>query len=70
MEHNWALDGGSSEEAFDAWNEDMIENGNVPEGFDWREHATSPASTRCRRSSAWRPTLTCEDVAEVHRTST
>ena len=38
MEHNWALDGGSSEEAFDAWNQDMIDNGNVPEGFDWREH--------------------------------
>ena len=39
MEHNLALDGGSSVEAFDAWNEDMIANGNVPEGFEWREHA-------------------------------
>lgn len=38
MEHNWALDGGSSAEAFETWNQDMIENGNVPEGFDWRDH--------------------------------
>jgi ABC-type nitrate/sulfonate/bicarbonate transport system substrate-binding protein len=38
MEHNLALDGGASVESFDQWNEDMIANGNVPEGFDWREH--------------------------------
>jgi ABC-type nitrate/sulfonate/bicarbonate transport system substrate-binding protein len=36
---NWAMDGGAPAEAFDQWNEDMIANGNVPEGFDWREHA-------------------------------
>ncbi|HEY8453012.1 MAG: hypothetical protein FWJ70_04675 [Micromonosporaceae bacterium] len=39
MEGNWSLDGGSSLEAFDQWNQDMIDNGNVPAGFDWREHA-------------------------------
>jgi ABC-type nitrate/sulfonate/bicarbonate transport system substrate-binding protein len=39
MEGNWALDGGAPAEAFDAWNQDMIDNGNVPEGFDWKEHA-------------------------------
>jgi ABC-type nitrate/sulfonate/bicarbonate transport system substrate-binding protein len=36
---NWALDGGAPADAFDQWNEDMIANGNAPEGFDWREHA-------------------------------
>ena len=36
---NWALDGGAPAEAFDQWNEDMIANENVPEDFDWREHA-------------------------------
>jgi ABC-type nitrate/sulfonate/bicarbonate transport system substrate-binding protein len=36
---NWALDGGAPAEAFDQWNEDMIANENVPEGFDWKEHA-------------------------------
>jgi len=38
METQLALEGGASEEAFDAWNEDMIANENVPEDFDWREH--------------------------------
>jgi ABC-type nitrate/sulfonate/bicarbonate transport system substrate-binding protein len=35
---NWAMDGGAPAAAFDQWNEDMIANGNVPEGFDWKEH--------------------------------
>jgi ABC-type nitrate/sulfonate/bicarbonate transport system substrate-binding protein len=39
MEGNWALDGGAPAAAFDAWNTDMINNGNVPEGLDWKEHA-------------------------------
>lgn len=38
METQLALTGGASEEAFDAWNDDMIANENVPEDFDWREH--------------------------------
>jgi ABC-type nitrate/sulfonate/bicarbonate transport system substrate-binding protein len=33
-----AVEAGSSEESFDAWNADMIENENVPADFDWREH--------------------------------
>jgi ABC-type nitrate/sulfonate/bicarbonate transport system substrate-binding protein len=33
-----ALNGGASEESFDAWNDDMIANENVPADFDWREH--------------------------------
>lgn len=33
-----ALEGSASEEAFEAWNQDMIANENVPEDFDWREH--------------------------------
>jgi hypothetical protein len=39
IEDNWAMDGGAPAEAFDQWNQDMIDNGNVPEGFDWKEHA-------------------------------
>ncbi|WP_148571358.1 ABC transporter substrate-binding protein [Nocardioides caldifontis] len=38
METQLALEGGATEEAFDEWNQDMIENGNVPEDFDWRDH--------------------------------
>ena len=36
---NWSLDGGAPADSFDQWNEDMIANENVPEGFDWKEHA-------------------------------
>lgn len=39
MEYNWSLDGGSPAAGFDQWNEDMIEVGQVPEDFDWKEHA-------------------------------
>jgi ABC-type nitrate/sulfonate/bicarbonate transport system substrate-binding protein len=35
---NWAMDGGAPAAAFEQWNEDMIANENVPEGFDWKEH--------------------------------
>ena len=38
MEYNWALTGGAPLDAFEQWNKDMIANGNVPEGFDWKEH--------------------------------
>ena len=33
-----AIEAGASEDSFESWNEDMIANENVPEGFDWREH--------------------------------
>jgi ABC-type nitrate/sulfonate/bicarbonate transport system substrate-binding protein len=36
---NWSLDGGAPAEAFDQWNQDMIDNENVPADFDWKEHA-------------------------------
>ena len=39
MSNQLALDGGSSVESFDQWNQDMIDNGNVPAGFNWKEHA-------------------------------
>jgi ABC-type nitrate/sulfonate/bicarbonate transport system substrate-binding protein len=55
MEHNWALDGGSSEEAFDTWNQDMIDNGNVPEGFDWREHADLSCLTEVQEKLGLEP---------------
>lgn len=38
MKTQLALTGGASEQSFEEWNDDMIENGNVPEDFDWREH--------------------------------
>jgi ABC-type nitrate/sulfonate/bicarbonate transport system substrate-binding protein len=38
MEKNWSLDGGAPADAFERWNQDMIANKNVPEGFNWREH--------------------------------
>lgn len=50
MKYNWALDGGAPVEAFDAWNEDMIENGNVPEGFDWTEHVDFSCLTEAQES--------------------
>jgi ABC-type nitrate/sulfonate/bicarbonate transport system substrate-binding protein len=37
--NNWSLDGGAPADAFDKWTEDMIADGIVPEGFDWRDHA-------------------------------
>jgi ABC-type nitrate/sulfonate/bicarbonate transport system substrate-binding protein len=55
MEHNWALDGGASEEAFDLWNQDMIDNGNVPEGFDWREHADFSCLTEVQEKLGLEP---------------
>lgn len=39
IEDNWAMDGGAPAGSFDEWNQDMIDNGNVSEGFDWKEHA-------------------------------
>ncbi|HWM75606.1 MAG TPA: ABC transporter substrate-binding protein [Nocardioides sp.] len=38
MGNQIALDGGSSEESFDEWNDGMIENENVPADFEWRDH--------------------------------
>lgn len=35
---NWALDGGAPAASFEEWNQDMIDNGNVPEDFDWKDH--------------------------------
>jgi ABC-type nitrate/sulfonate/bicarbonate transport system substrate-binding protein len=39
IDDNWAMDGGAPADAFDQWNQDMIDNGNVSEDFDWKEHA-------------------------------
>jgi ABC-type nitrate/sulfonate/bicarbonate transport system substrate-binding protein len=39
MQYNWALTGGASMEAFDQWNQDMIDSKNVPAGFDWKKYA-------------------------------
>jgi ABC-type nitrate/sulfonate/bicarbonate transport system substrate-binding protein len=43
-----ALTGGASAESFDVWNQDMIDNGNVPEGFDWKEHADFSCLTQAQ----------------------
>lgn len=55
MEHNWALDGGASVEAFEQWNQDMIENGNVPEGFDWKEHVDFSCLTEVQENLGLEP---------------
>jgi ABC-type nitrate/sulfonate/bicarbonate transport system substrate-binding protein len=55
MEGNWALDGGSSEESFEEWNQDMIDNGNVPEDFDWREHVDFSCLTQAQENLGLEP---------------
>ena len=49
------LDGGSTLAAFDQWNQDMIDNGNVPEGFDWREHADFTCLTQAQENLGLTP---------------
>jgi ABC-type nitrate/sulfonate/bicarbonate transport system substrate-binding protein len=48
MEQNWSLTGGAPMDSFDAWNEAMIEAGNVDEGFDWTEHADFSCLTQAQ----------------------
>ena len=50
MEYNWALTGGAPLEAFEQWNEDMIANGNVPDGFDWKEHVDFSCLTQAQET--------------------
>ena len=50
MKYNWALDGGAPEEAFEQWNQDMIDNGNVPEDFDWTEHVDFSCLTEAQEN--------------------
>ena len=37
-------------EAFEQWNQDMIDNGNVPDGFDWKEHADFSCLTEAQEN--------------------
>lgn len=55
MTGNWALDGGSSEESFEEWTQDMIDNGNVPEDFDWREHVDFGCLTQAQENLGLEP---------------
>ena len=48
MEYNWALTGGAPLDSFEQWNKDMIANGNVPEGFDWKEHVDFSCLTQAQ----------------------
>lgn len=48
MTHNWALTGGSPLAAFDQWNQDMIDNGNVPKDFDWKKFADFSCLTQAQ----------------------
>lgn len=50
MTGNWSLDGGSTLESFDQWNQDMINNKNVPAGFNWREHVDFSCLTEAQRN--------------------
>ena len=49
MEYNWALTGGAPLDAFEQWNSDMIENGNVPDGFDWKAHVDFSCLTQVQK---------------------
>ena len=55
MEHNWSLDGGATEEAFEQWNTDMIDNENVPADFDWREHVDFSCLTEAQENLGLEP---------------
>jgi ABC-type nitrate/sulfonate/bicarbonate transport system substrate-binding protein len=55
MEHNWSLDGGATEEAFEQWNVDMIDNENVPADFDWREHVDFSCLTEAQENLGLEP---------------
>lgn len=55
MSTQLALDGGSSLESFEEWNQDMIDNGNVPEGFDWKEHADFTCLTQAQENLGLEP---------------
>ncbi|PEG42290.1 hypothetical protein CQY20_02450 [Mycolicibacterium agri] len=55
MSNQLALDGGSSLESFEQWNQDMIDNGNVPEGFDWKEHADFSCLTAAQEKLGLKP---------------
>ena len=50
MQYNWALTGGTPIEAFDQWNQDMIANENVPEGFDYKEHVDFSCLTQAQEA--------------------
>jgi ABC-type nitrate/sulfonate/bicarbonate transport system substrate-binding protein len=50
MTQNWSLTGGAPLDAFEQWNEDMIDSGNVPKGFDWREHADFSCLTQAQKN--------------------
>jgi ABC-type nitrate/sulfonate/bicarbonate transport system substrate-binding protein len=50
-----ATDGGSSMESFEQWNRDMIANGNVPEGFDWKQHADFSCLTEAQNELGLAP---------------
>lgn len=49
MEGNWSLDGGSTLESFEEWNQDMINNDNVPADFNWREHVDFSCLTEVQK---------------------
>ncbi len=55
MEHNWSLDGGATEEAFEQWNVDMIDNENVPADFDWRENVDFSCLTEAQENLGLEP---------------
>ena len=55
MGHQLALDGGASVESFEQWNNDMIENGNVPAGFNWKEHADFSCLTEAQEKQGLKP---------------
>jgi ABC-type nitrate/sulfonate/bicarbonate transport system substrate-binding protein len=50
MEQNWSLTGGAPLDGFEEWNQAMIDSGNVPDGFDWTEHADFSCLTEAQEN--------------------
>lgn len=55
MSNQLALDGGSSLEAFEEWNQAMIDNGNVPAGFDWKANTDFSCLTEAQEKLGLAP---------------
>lgn len=55
MEGNWSLDGGSTLQSFEQWNQDMIDNGNVPADFNWRDHVDFSCLTEAQENLGLEP---------------
>jgi ABC-type nitrate/sulfonate/bicarbonate transport system substrate-binding protein len=59
---NWAMDGGAPAAAFEQWNQDMINNENVPEDFDWKEHVDFDCLWQVQEELGLEPNPSPDDI--------